>query len=346
MFHSVGLENHPWVWSYISEPEKSFEAKIAKLKRSGFTSIFWKDVYEYMAGRRKLPDNSILLTFDDGYLDNWVYVYPILKKYGMKGTIFVSPDFIDPTNEVRPNIEDVKIGRCSSDDLAVPGFLSWPEMREMESAGLVDIQSHAMTHTWYFSGANIVDFHRNYKTPPYPWLFWNARPDRKPFYLVEDQQEFVPWGYPILSHQKSLEVRRFFPDDAAVSEIITYIRNQGGLDFFERNGWREELLGRVIRRFKHGQLPGHYETEEERRSRIRDELVRSKSLIETNLDKQVDFICWPGGANDETVREVAREVGYKSWTLSSSSQLEKRNAPGADPSSIKRIGTSNRRAIE
>jgi peptidoglycan/xylan/chitin deacetylase (PgdA/CDA1 family) len=341
MFHSVGLESHPWVWSYISESIESFEAKIALFKKRGFSGIFWDDLFEYMAGRRDLPDNSILLTFDDGYLDNWVHVYPILRKYGMKGTIFVSPDFVDPISEVRPNLDDVAAGRCRPHELIVAGFLNWAEMREMERSGFIDIQSHAMTHTWYFGGPRIVAFHEPQEVKPLPWLFWNARPDRKPFYLTEDQQEFLPWGYPILEHEKSLTVRQFFPDENAVHEITSFVTAHGARHFFQRPDWRQVLENRVANTFECGKLPGTYETDESRVTRITDELQRSKTLIESNLEKQVDYICWPGGANDESVQAIARTVGYKSWTLSSRSELGKRNRRGEDPSSIKRIGTSN-----
>lgn len=341
MFHSVGLENYPWAWSYISESLETFEAKIVLLKDTGFNSVTWSELYEHMAGRQILPEKSILLTFDDGYLDNWVYVYPILKKYGMKGTIFVSPDFVDPLSDVRPNLVDVTARQNVCDELTVAGFLSWAEMLEMEKSGVMDIQSHAMTHTWYFSGPKIVDYHVPHEIAPHPWLFWNVRPDRKPYYLAEDQQEFLPWGYPILEHHKSLTAKRYFPDEDAICEITNFVAENGGREYFQRPDWRPTLKSWVENIFDDGRLPGYYETDDSRISRITDELTLSKALIERNLGKQVDYICWPGGANDETVLALAKTQGYKSWTLSSDSNVEKRNCPGIDPSNIKRIGTSN-----
>ena len=46
---------------------------------------------------------DIVLTFDDGYLDNWVFAYPLLEKYNLRGTIFVNPEFVDPSLEIRAN---------------------------------------------------------------------------------------------------------------------------------------------------------------------------------------------------------------------------------------------------
>lgn len=342
MFHSVGLEHHPWAWNYISESVSTFERKIALLKESGFTGVFWRDLYEHMAGTRILPENSILLTFDDGYLDNWVFVHPILRKYGMKGTIFVSPEFVDPATDVRPTLDDVRTGRCDERDLQVAGFLSWAEMREMVKAGWIDIQSHAMTHTWYFSGPRIKSFHAPHRVTPNPWLFWNARPDRKPFYLNEDQQQYVPWGYPILEHGKSLETRRFTPNPSAIEVYTSLVAEQGGPTFFERADWRDILARLSAEQFHGGHLPGEYESDDEWSDRVTEELARSKRLIETNVGAPVDFLCWPGGAYDDQAREIARRVGYKASTLSSRSPLRKRNRPGVDPSSIRRIGTTNK----
>jgi len=70
-----------------------------------------------------------------------------------------------------------------------------------------------------------------------------------------------------------------------------------------------------------GDLPGRYESDEARAARITDELKRSKELLERSLEKEVNFVCWPGGANDKTVQKKARKLGYGSWDLSSGSQL-------------------------
>jgi len=119
MFHSVGLDSHPWIWSFLSEPVESFAAKVRLLRDRGFTGVFWQDLHGYMEGRTPVAPDSILLTFDDGYLDNWVYAFPILKKYGMRGTVFVNPEFVDPGTEVRPTLDDVWAGRCGMEERAL-----------------------------------------------------------------------------------------------------------------------------------------------------------------------------------------------------------------------------------
>jgi hypothetical protein len=176
-------------------------------------------------------------------------------------------------------------------------------------------------------------------------LFWNEKPDRKPFYITENQEGFIPYGHPVFEYEKSLVVRRYFPDERYVSEIVNYALSKGE-DFIEKQGWKEELRKYSMALVRNNKFEGRYETIDERIERIRKELSESKTLIEKKLDKQIDFICWPGGGYDETVKDVARELGYKSWTLSSKDLSSFRNLPGADFETIKRISTGNQIKIK
>jgi hypothetical protein len=234
-------------------------------------------------------------------------------------------------------LDDVAAGRCTLEDLQIAGFLSWPELRAMEASGVIEIQSHALTHTWYFSAPEILDYHAPRACSPYPWLLWNARPDRKPFYLVEDQEQFVPWGHPIFRHEKALIARRFFPDPDPVRAMTEHVTEHGGRAFFENPRWRESLTQYVRKLGIENGFPGRQETDAEREARIRHELSQSKQMLEHHLGKRVDYICWPGGGNDATVRRIALEVGYKAWTLGSRDLREKRNLPNTDPTSIRRM---------
>ncbi len=79
-----------------------------------------------------LPENPIALTFDDGYIDNYQYAFPLLIKYRVPATIYVVSDFID--------------GRIQMISAAGWGPLSWQQMREMEGTQLVLIGAHTCTH--------------------------------------------------------------------------------------------------------------------------------------------------------------------------------------------------------
>ena len=341
MFHSVGLEAFTWTFNYISENVYKFNKKIKMLLQNRFNTIFWEELYKYMKEEVIIPKNSIMLTFDDGYLDNWVYVFPIIKKYGLKITIFVNPEFIDPTKKYRPNLDDVWAKRCTYQELKPVGFLSWRELREMEKSGFVDIQSHSLTHTWYFNGPKIVDFHLHKINSPYPWLFWNERKDRKPFYLNENQENFVKFGYPIFQHEKSILAKRFYPNKNFLQNIVEYASTIKKKDIYKRNNYKSILITYSKKVKEKYDNIGYYEKNEERKIRVFQELNDSKKIIEKKLNKKIDFLCWPGGAYDNMAIDLAREVGYKAWTLSSTDLSEFKNIPGNNPENIKRIGTSN-----
>ena len=337
MLHSIGIRNENWVWASMSESLEVFESLLARLQRHGYKTVGLTSLYKHMAGQEVLPPNSIVLTFDDGYLDNWVFVAPVLKKFGMTGVVYVAPEFVQNSDGCRPTLEDVWAGRTGLEDLDTIGFMNWNELRSLDREGTLDVQCHSLTHTWYFSDRKVVDFHRPRKVYPYPWLSWNARPDRKPWYLNEDQQHFVAWGSPVFKHEKSLITRRFFPDSSCTEEIISFVDDRGGSAFFNDANWKQELISAFEILDESSEFPGSFETDEEYAARLEFELRESKRQLESKLDKQIDFLSWPGGGVPERGASLAISAGYRSSTLSSRQQPPARNRPGADPATIKRV---------
>jgi len=337
MYHSVAPRIENWDFNYLSLPPKIFEDQMARLKRSGYNSVTLSEVYDYVAGKTRLPPRSVVITFDDGYLDNWVYAFPILKKYGMRGTVFVSTDFIDRTNRIRPNTDDVAEGRAAEGDLDWRGFLSTAEMERMINSQLVEIQGHCRTHTWYFTSNKIIDYNR--PGLRYPWLGWNARVDRKPMYMSEDQSEFVPFGSPIYEHSESLIARRYFPDPRVEAELAGVVFGLGGRDFFQDPDWRT-ILDEKARALMTGGRDDRVETEEQRLTRLREEIPLARQELTDLLGHPVDFLCWPNGKYDDTCVEMAREAGFKAWTIRSSDRSTRRNVPGEAPEWIRRFAVS------
>jgi len=326
-YHSIG--NHPKSrpWCFLTVPIDVFVSQIEWLKRKGFFFATLSDVYDHMAGTRVLPRRSIVLTFDDGFLDNYTTVWAMAQKYDFRFTIYVNPEFMEDRPYPRPTLQNVWDGELSSDELEWWGYLSWEEMRLMEKSGLVDIQSHCMTHTWYPISGKVVDFH--YPEDKYFWLWWNNSPTRKPYWLKEYKPELVPFGTPVFEHAKSLVARKCRIQGQHTEVIVKFVADNGGPDFFQDKDWRETLLHRWEK------IPGTLEvvteTEEEHRKRLCDELVGSKQIIEERLGKRVEFLAWPGGGDSPTLQQLAHEAGYKATTKGT-----KANLPGADPSAVQR----------
>ena len=108
--------------SLAIEPE-DFDWQMKYLVDHGYHSISIDELYAFMEGQGTLPDRPVLITFDDGYVDNYTNAYPILKKYNLKATIFIVTGFVSKRK----------------------GYLTWDQLREMEKNGVM-AQSHTVTH--------------------------------------------------------------------------------------------------------------------------------------------------------------------------------------------------------
>lgn len=339
MYHTIGNPNKRWKNNRLTCPYQVFESQLRCLKKRNFHSISLQQLYEYMKQGVSIPNNAVVLTFDDGYLDTWVFAYPLLKKYGFTGTIYINPDFVDPRGERRKTLNDVWGKTVDLKDLVTTGFLSWPEIKAMNDEGVLDVQSHTMTHTLYFKNSTIVDF--RHPGDSYLWMTWNQYPEKKPFLQI-DNDDLILFGEPVYEYGKSLEGKRYFPDQKLSQHLIISVKKMGSKDFFLQPHWKNTLLDLVDKYKKENTLHDSYETEEEYRKRIQYELKESKEIIEKKLNTKVNFLCWPIGAATEEAVHIASEIGYLSSTVASDMKREdrrrKKNTMGEDPSRIYRIG--------
>ena len=115
MYHSVGIPNKKWSFNYLTCPYNQFESQLKWINNWGFKTILLDELYEYMSDGVEIPDNSVVLTFDDGYVDNWVFAYPLLKKYNMKAIIYVNPEFVESRKE-KLTLEDFWENRVKLED--------------------------------------------------------------------------------------------------------------------------------------------------------------------------------------------------------------------------------------
>ncbi len=330
MYHSIGDPDAGWPWHDLTCPRELFTDQIKALAAAGFRAVGLDDVVRQQHAGRLDDRRQVVFTFDDGYLDTWTIAYPVMKRLGWRGTVYVNPEFVDPGCETRPTLEDVWAGRITRDALPVRGFLNWAEIAALDTSGFVEIASHSMSHTWYPIGPEIVDFHRP-DGGYYPWLAWNARPERKFAYLSEDQSHFVPWGTPVHVHGRSLGIRRYLPDPAIAERTVALVAREGGAEFFRRPDWRERLLREAAAADTGA---GRYETDEEMADRFRREIVDSLSVLSERLGRPVRHFCWPGGAYCDESWRIALEANVASLTVRRS---DRRRWMSDDPRVLRRI---------
>lgn len=128
MYHALlrdpGRQN-----KYVISPEL-FEDDLKYLSARGYTPVFMKEVIDYVNNGGDLPRKPVVLTFDDGYFNNYYYAFPLLKKYNMKAVISIvgkmTDDFTNHPDE-NPNYSHV----------------TWDHVLEMHLSGYWEIQNHS-----------------------------------------------------------------------------------------------------------------------------------------------------------------------------------------------------------
>lgn len=201
---------------YVSPVQ--FQRQLKYLKWRGYETIRLDDLFKWLSLGKPLPKRPIILTFDDGYEDNYTYAFPILKKFGFTATIFL----------ITKDIGGLSGWADSQEKIREP-ILSWEKIKEMADYG-IDFQPHTHTH------------------PSLPKL---------------DEQQ------------------------------------------------------------------------------IREEVVVSKEIIEKELQKKADFLCYPYGHFDSKTEQILREVGYKG-ALTTKRGLVKQND---NPYELHRIGIKDRHGL-
>ncbi|MFI3226739.1 MAG: polysaccharide deacetylase family protein [Clostridia bacterium] len=86
MYHSVNDEENDVENNYIISSE-TFENDLIYLQNHGYTTLFVADLVDILQNNLDFPEKPILLTFDDGYEDNYTNVYRLLSQYDMKGIV-------------------------------------------------------------------------------------------------------------------------------------------------------------------------------------------------------------------------------------------------------------------
>jgi len=119
-YHSVRQENG----NELRMPPKQFEAQMAYLQDEGYQSVSLEQLYKTSYEGGTLPARPIVITFDDGYEDNYTTAFPILTKYGFTATIFMVTSYIN--------------GK---------GFLSWLQLKDLVANGW-EIEGHTATHPY------------------------------------------------------------------------------------------------------------------------------------------------------------------------------------------------------
>ena len=134
MYHSV-LKDTDLSGKYIVTPD-TLKNDINFLKNKGYTFVSAQELIDYTNGTSKLPDKPVMLTFDDGFYNNYGYVMPILSEYDAKAVISVVGSYTDEYS--KSNIANMTYG-----------YVRWSEVYDMFIDKRVEVGNHS------------YDFHSN-----------------------------------------------------------------------------------------------------------------------------------------------------------------------------------------
>ncbi len=106
----------------VLHPDR-FAEQVEYLVQEGYQALTLNDFFKVLENKMPSPPKPVLLTFDDGYIDNYTTVMPLLKKYNMPATLFLSTGLVETER-----------------------YLNWDQVKELAKSGW-DIQPHSITHS-------------------------------------------------------------------------------------------------------------------------------------------------------------------------------------------------------
>ena len=120
MYHMIGDEQG----NAAIMTEANLRIQMNYLRDHGYHPITMQELYDYITKGAPLPEKPVCITFDDGYLDSYTIVYPMMKEYGFPWTLFLI-----------------------TDDVGKPyNRMTWDQLKEMANSHAVTIASHTLSH--------------------------------------------------------------------------------------------------------------------------------------------------------------------------------------------------------
>ena len=226
----------------------------------------------------KLPKNSILITFDDGYKNNYTLAFPILKKYNMKATIFLNTKFIEKDE----------------------AYLNWDEIREMYESGLIDFQLHTHSHQLTVKDIEVLAFYDNESSPYFKResysLFFDGNYDEK-----KDAKKLN--GLPVFKLRSKISIPGYNPKKNFVEKYRSIVELQENKSEKEK----KKFLNRLFKEKKDEFFDKI--SEEQFKETVKFEILENKKIISEKLGKVPDCLAYPWGHRYKGNREDIKKLG-------------------------------------
>ena len=263
------VADDPGMLTYDGITLRNLAIQFDWLRAQGYRVVSVDDLLAAERGGRPLPPRAVLLTFDDGYRSFYTHVYPLLRAFDYPAVFSVVGSFLD----VPPQAQV----RYASGLVAREDFVSWEELRELQRSGLVEIGSHSYgLHTTVFT---------------------NPQGGEVPAAV----------GHQFIRRHSSsalAERYRYFPPAPRFGDLRSLLDLRARL--FTKLA---VVLTTSAADYAYDPRTGRYETDDEYRARVHEDLQRNSGLLGAQLGARPRVMTWPYGRWNEITVAAAREVG-------------------------------------
>jgi len=308
-----GLGPRVPVFVFHSVEPQRFESQLRYLAENGYSTLTADELERALRSPPPAGHKQIALTFDDATGSFWAVAYPLLKKYGFKAILFVIAGLVPDDETVYPNLNDVWAGDAGIEDVcgreARQPLCTWRELVTMHRSGVVDVQSHSLTHAKVPVSDEAVDF----VSPRFdPCFFGHVD---LPLCAIDDPEapaRLLRPGAPVYHSVPRLAgVPGRFADDGIARNLIQYVERHGAERFFEKRGWRLRLNERLEMARKESESPPAMESRAESAAWMRREFEMSRQRLEDRIAGLcVRHFCYPWFRGCQAADALAAECGY------------------------------------
>lgn len=128
MYHSI-LDDKSRAGKYVATVD-TFRSDLKFLSDRGYNTVVVSDLVSYAGGYGDLPENPVMITLDDGFLNNLTLALPVLEEFNYSAVVSVVGAYTDHyTQEPDPN--------------PYYAYLTWEDIRTLQESGRVEIQNHS-----------------------------------------------------------------------------------------------------------------------------------------------------------------------------------------------------------